>query len=316
MLTQPNAVSNAIEKFESKSDLAEKNAREGVLPTEEIDNRYEELAGAAERIIELMNNPNNVYKFIKEKGIDRVIVPNLANEHDELRTQLLILIKILFDVAPTTTTVMMPVSVVDRLLDIFENDFNSGIKAHAFDILYSWLPGNPKIQARVMKMKGLEPFYRQITYLDASVVYKILDLFNKILVEHVTVRNDITQRTKADMQKLDVYKKIGLIERVSTTTVCRGLLTIFRTAFEYNNKDEEIMIPVFDIIKNIKPYCLNLYKGSTSTYELFENLLKYVQEVKERAGSFKEVGLNVNEAEAVLREYVDILKEHVLKQEL
>ncbi|XP_049880432.1 uncharacterized protein LOC126376928 [Pectinophora gossypiella] len=305
---QVNPLEDGIRSYELRAGAAEKSEQQGILPEEEVEKMYEDVIPPLGAIIELLKEPTNVYKFIEAKGIERVILPHLHVFNTDLRMQLLSLTMLLFNTAPTTTTVMAPVGLLDKLLDIFEEDDNLAIKARVVDILYVWLPDNPKIQARVMKLKGLEPFYDQVHKLDAGVIHTLLKLFNKILKEHLKARNEYQQKTKSDLVNLNMYKKIGLIERVSSKNVCHGLLNIFQAIWAYSYNNMEFMMPVFEILKNVEPYCLGYYRGKAKALELFQGLLQHMKQIGDDTKNiYENLGLNTTELAVVLNSYVDKL---------
>lgn len=299
-------IEQAITNMESVAATAAKLTRERILPSEETEKHYDEMIETLADVIEIVRTPVNAYKFLKAKGIDRIIFPNIDIQYSKLRGQLLILLKVLFEVVPTTTDAVIPISTIDKLLDIFENDENLAMKAHVLDIFYIWLPENPKAQVRVMKLKGLEPFYNQITKLDTSVISTLLDLFNTILDEHIKVRKDL-QKNKVDSDKLLLYQQAGLIERMSTPTVCNGLLNIFQNTWSYITEDNDVIGPVLDLVKNMKPYCMSTLKGRSKSKELFNALLKYVQDDNKKE-YLESLDLNVTDIKAVLEDYVRELK--------
>lgn len=217
--------------------------------------------------------------------------------------------KTLFDVVPNTTNALMPNSLVDRMLDVFENDDDLDFKGMALDILYVWLPNNPKLQARVMKLKGLEPFYHQMSKLDLNVNQKLLSLFNKILQEHVTARNNLSQKTKTDYDNVKLYQMIGLIERMSTPYVCNGFLNVIEI-ITLNENVKSLQMPIIELIKNVKPFCFEVYKGKTKAINLFQDFYEILS--NERAKSaLDEMGLNVTEIKADINNYLLKLKENI-----
>ncbi|XP_014366690.2 uncharacterized protein LOC106717348 [Papilio machaon] len=301
-----------IEMFEETARQLNKPADEDVTALENTIDIYEEMSEIVQVFIDLNINSNNVYKFLRAKGLDRVIAPNLKILHTPLRRQLLILTKQLIDIAPTTAKAIIPVSILDNLLDIFENDHILSIKAYALDIIHSWLPGNPKMQARVMKLKGLDPFYHQISNLDITVIHTLLDLFNKILDEHIKARE--TPRTRENAEDLVMYQRIGLIERMSTSHVCDGLLNIFESSLPFIPRTGQIISSMFELVKKIKPFCLNTYKGKSKPIEVFNELYQFVND-KSNDKTFEKYGMNKTDVYAVLEKYVQELK-HVVKDEL
>ncbi|CAG9569526.1 unnamed protein product [Danaus chrysippus] len=293
-------VGRAIEKIEMIAASAEKSRRERILPEEHSEELYNEMVDTFADLIEIVKNPQNTYRFLNTKGVDRIITPIIGINYDPLKKQFLLLIKTLFKVTPTTTKALMPASVVDKLLDIFENDDNLSLKAHAVDIMDMWLPENPKLQARVMRLKGLEPFYHQVSKLDNSVVEILLGLFNKILSEHVHYRSNRAQKTKEDFEKIRLYEMIGLIERMSTPTVCYGLLNIIEV-FSPLNDDQPFSLTIFELVKNIKPFCLNIYRGKAQAIKVFEDLANIISNRKE---SFR----NITDFRILLEDYVKYIK--------
>ncbi|XP_072932985.1 uncharacterized protein [Epargyreus clarus] len=310
-----NHVEEVIERIEHRSILAEKRIKEGILPIEYTEELYSKMAEEVEELVDFANETINVYNFLNAKGIERTILPNIGIDYAPLKRQLLLLIKKLFDVAPITTNAVMPMGIVDKVLDIFDEDDNLALKAHALDILYVWLPDNPRIQTRVMKMKGLEPFYYQIPKLDSSVIVQLLDLFNKISEEHVKARTKDVQRSKADHERLKLYQRIGLIERMSTPTFCNGLLNILETTWSYNTDDNEMAKPIFEVIKNVRPFCINIFKAKPRHTKLFHVLLNYVDNPI-KVAYFENKGMNITEMREILNEYSSVTSDISLKDEL
>lgn len=271
--------------------------------TEDTDVNHDSMAEILDEIIYSVKDQTHAYQFMKSNGLSRVISANLGIDHPEMRTKLLILLKTLFEVAPVTTKALIPKGIVTRLLDIFESDPNLALKAHALDVLYQWLPNNPDIQVRVMKLKGLEPFYAQINQLDISVIQTLLELFNTILKEHVEARSEIAQVTKKDHDRHVLYQKIGLLERMETSNVCNGLVNIFEIVWAYKSNGE-LMKVVLELIENTKPFCGDLLKGKTKALALFEAMLKFVRD-DEKKEYFEEIGLDAAKFESVLEDYVD-----------
>lgn len=269
---------------------------------------YNHMSADANTIARLLDDdPSNAYKFLEFGGIETVINSQLPIFHLGLRTQLLNLTKKLFEMAPSTTNAMMPINAVDKIVDIFEGDSDEGIKARALDILYIWLPNNPKIQARVMKMKGLEPFYEQALKLDATSINMLLDLFNKILDEHYHVRNQKKFSNSVNLNKLNIYKKIGLIERLSNPATCNGLLNIFEATWNFRFRSADTTFPVFKILKKVHNHCFGVFRGNNKAIEIFENFLQSLNE-KGKGDFFLEKGLNATEFHTMLKTYIERLK--------
>lgn len=277
------------------------------MPVEETKKYYDKILDRVEDVMEMMTQPNYAYNFLKAKGIDRVIMPNLGADHVKLRGVLLMFLKVLFELLPTTTDAVIPVNAVDKLIDVFEDDDNLGMKAHTLDILYAWLPGNPTAQLRVMKMRGLEPFYRQIPKLNTSVIATMLELFNKILDEHIKAREEYKQRS-IDSDKFIMYQRMGLIERVSTPTVCDGLLNIFYTTWSHTKGD--VVPPVFHLIRTIKPYCVKVHKGKGKAIKFFEALLEHL-DAKTTEMYSEDSNINITDIKALLQDYVTEIKNEI-----
>ncbi|XP_013185025.1 nucleotide exchange factor SIL1-like [Amyelois transitella] len=307
-------IDKAIEDIEQISSLADKSYREGILPIEEIEKMYNDINVKFDDIIEMMTNPNNVYEFLNAKGLDRVVITNLETPYTALRTNILILLKTLFDMAPITINAVMPARMIDKVLDIFENDDDIGIKAHAIDVLHAWLPGNPRVQARVMKVKGLVPFYEQMTKLDLKSLHTLLDLFNKVLEEHILVRQKKTQMTKRDSDELKMYQRIGLIEHMSRKDVCNGLLDIFRNTWASTSAENDIVVPILDLSAKIGPFCLKSFKGKPKALDLFDAFLKYLKE-DNRGEYFEKYDMNASNVETAIADYVNSLKQGNEKDE-
>lgn len=273
-----------------------------IIMAEDPESIYDDMVTILDEIIVAVKNYNNAYKFLKANGIDRIIQQSLKTDNDELKTHALILLEALFDVAPTTTAAVIPITVIDSVLDIFEHD-NLALKAYSLDVMNLWLPDNPKVQARVMKIKGLAPFYEQVAKLDLSVVETLLNLFNTIIKEHLKVKNDV-QRTAVDSDKTKFYQRIGLLEHLKTPVVCNGLLNIFTKTWADSTNEHDIFVTVFDMLTNIKPFCLKIYRGNDEAGKLFMVLNKYVKE-PDNLEYFKSRGFNVTKIRLVMEEYVE-----------
>ncbi|VVD00417.1 unnamed protein product [Leptidea sinapis] len=292
-----------INSIEQATLIADKSKREGILPEEHIETLYNDIAVLFEELLDLTEERNNAYKFLKLNGIDRNIIPNIRHTYKPLRKQILLLIKTLFNTIPATANLQIPNNIVDLLLDVFEHDDDLALKAHSLDILYAWLPNNPKLQARVMKLKGLEPFYQQMYKLDTGVNYKLLDLFNKILEEHIQIRNDKKQRNKYDYEKLKTYQIIGLIERMSTPRVCNGLLNIFGEIVHANKNIEVISMPVFQLLKTIEPFCAKFFAGKSTAAKILSDWNDYVTD-SNKIKMFEELGVNLSDIQETINRYL------------
>lgn len=295
-------VENAIQNIESLALISEQIATvSDIVPKTDADNFYDYMIQAVDKLQTSFRYSDNIYKFMKANGAVRILSNNLINNNLNLRTKLLLLIKEIFDIAPTTADALLPLNLVDRLIDIFENDRNLALKAHALDVLYKWLPNNPQAQVRVMKISGLETFYKQIDKLEIGVVKNLMDLFNIILKEHLHVRNDKEQNINTD--KLKIYQSIGMLERIATPKVCNGLFNIFDMLWSYNRNENDNVKIILELMVNVKPFCLKYFMKKAKTADLFEALLKYVED-KERKEYFEQVDVNVEEVAAVIREYL------------
>ncbi|XP_034837391.1 uncharacterized protein [Maniola hyperantus] len=303
-------IESFVQRIENIAASAEKSHREGILPSEHTDELHSRMVEILEDIMEQLKHKTNTYKFLNSKGVDRIITPIIGLNYEPLKKQLLIIIKTLFKVAPITTKALIPISVVDKLLDIFEHDDNLALKAHALDIMYIWLPNNPIVQARVMRLKGLEPFYQQISKVDNTVIYTLLDLFHKILKEHIEVRNNKSQRNKEDYERMQLYQMIGLIERMSTPEVCNGLLNILEALMLSTNDDKQVITLIFELVKNMKIFCLKLYKGKDKASKLFDELENYFTN-PQNLDLLRSLELNMTEVIMVVKDFVKNLKENV-----
>lgn len=305
-----------IQMFEEVALRAHESVKDGILPLEDIEELYDEMVAIAQGIVDLNINPNNAYKFVQEKGLDRIVAPNLKLSHVPLKRQLLVLTRQLFDIAPSTVKHIIPVDVLDSVLQIFDSDDNPSIKAYALDVLSVWLPGNPKMQARVMKLKGLDPFYNQIPKLDFTVIQTLLELFNKILDEHIAARAEENLET-ITRKDVALYQRIGLLERVSTGRVCDGLMNIFETSLPDPpmTSSGEILPSMFELIIKIEPFCLKVYKRKSKPLKVFNELLQLLNDPKvekvfaEREGSLMDI-------RNILEKYVSELKQNATKDEL
>ncbi|XP_045780488.1 uncharacterized protein LOC123877679 [Maniola jurtina] len=303
-------IESSLQKIENLAASAEKSRREGILPTDHADKLHSRIVETLEDITEQLKHKTKAYKFLNSKGVDRIITPIIGTTYEPLKKQLLIVIKTLFNVAPITTKALIPISVVDKLLDIFEHDDNLALKAHALDIMYIWLPNNPTVQARVMRRKGLEAFYNQISKLDNTAIYTLLDLFHKILKEHIDARNSKSQRNKEDYERMQLYQTIGLIERMATPQVCNGLFNILEALMTFSNDDKQVSILIFELVKNMKTFCLKLYKGKDKAIQLFEGLENYFMD-PQNVDLLHSLELNMTEVIVVVKDFVKNLKDSV-----
>lgn len=300
---------SVIEKVELQFLSAEQTAKLRIIPLEDTEKHYLKIIRIIKDITEAVKDPKIAYNFLKANGLARIVAPNLTNQYPEVTTKLIMLLKVLFDVAPITTNSIIPTKILDVLLDIFEIDDNLALKAHVLDVLAKWMPDNPKIQTRVMKLKGLEPFYNQINKLDASGIKILLDLFNRILNEHLTVKN-AKQLNKFDGEKFIMYQRIGLVERMSTPNVCNGLLNIVEILWSFNNNDNhEIVEAIFNLIKNIRPFCMKIYMGRSKALGLFEALLTYVKDENKKE-IFDKFDANITDFQEVVEKCVSSLKNY------
>ncbi|XP_028043437.1 uncharacterized protein LOC114252944 [Bombyx mandarina] len=300
-------IAKHIEDIEKLSKAAAK-ANDGVqIPIQDTNIIYEGIIQVIQTIIESFKDKIYANEFLKSRGIERVIVPNLMMPHSELKTSILVLVKILFEVTPTATKAAVPIALVDRLLDIFENDENLALKAHSVDILALWLPKNPLLQARVMKLKGLEPFYNQITKLNGSIVKTLLELFNVILKEHIRARDGKIQKGKNDKSRL--YQRIGLIERMSTPPVCIGLVHAIDIIWNYNIKDDNnsILNLLLELTNNLRQFCLKVLRGKTKAIEIYDLLFKFVTDPGNE-DLFLKSDINVTATRVVLGGFLKDLK--------
>ncbi|XP_053619459.1 uncharacterized protein LOC128680379 [Plodia interpunctella] len=300
-------INKAIENIEEISSTAENSNRKGILPVEDIEKMYNAMNANFEDIIEMLANPNNAYEFLQAKGLDRIMITNIETPYTPLRNTILNLLKILFDVAPSTADAVMPARMIDKVLDIFVTDDDLTVKENVVDILDIWLPENPRVQARVMKIKGLVPFYEQISKLEVRGVRTLLNLFNKILKEHLDVRYKKPQKSKRDGEELKLYQRIGLIEHMSRKEVCNGLLEIFRFTW-HSEPENELSVLILDLSTKVAPFCLNAFKGKLEAEELFDNFLKYLKE-QDRQEYLAKFGMNASDIETIVTNYLDSLKQ-------
>lgn len=297
-LSEAKDIENVLGKIDQIVDLVEKSRKKGILTTAEAEEKYDEIVDTLEDLTEIIKIPENAHTFLTTKGVEKILPLIVETGYERLKKQVLIVIKTLFNVAPSTTTLLIPVPVVDKLLDIFEHDPNLALKTHAIDIMYVWLPNNPRVQARVMKVKGLEPFYDQVSKLDASVIYTLLDLFNRILEEHVRARNSTLLESNSLHKKL--YQQIGLIERMSTPQVCTGLLNIFDMILPFKDKNEQLTKVIIELMKNIKPFCLKIYFNKSRPLKIFKAFKNYFAD---NMGVFVKLGFDSTEVMMLLEEY-------------
>ena len=285
-----------IEEIKQLATLADKHDRD--VPKDRIQELYEKITKKISHLIGSLKTSQNAYKILNNKEIDQTINSITNIKHDPLKNQLLVLLKTLFDVAPVTTNELLPPYIMDKLLDIFKND-NKFLKTHAVNIINKWLPNNPKIQARLMKLNGLELFYDQVTKLDTSLVYDLLVLFNNILEEHLLIRSK-SLKDQNDFETVKLYENIGLIDKISTPALCNGLLNIFAIISKRN--DFEIQPSVYHLLKNVKPFCLRSYYGKLQAAKILEMLKDHVNDLNEE-------DLQSIEVKKLLDEYINYIKE-------
>ncbi|KAF9799436.1 hypothetical protein SFRURICE_003133 [Spodoptera frugiperda] len=294
----------ALQNLESFMATAEANNNEAA---------YENALDVLHSLVEYTRNSNNAYKFIKLKGIDRIIPMNLKSNNIKVRTRTLIFMKSLFDIAPTTMSASMPIVIVDKILDIFETD-KMPLKSHAVDVLTYWLPGNPRVQARVMKLKGLVPFYDQVDKLDTHVIVSLVNLFTKVLQEHIRVRSD-SQKHLVDNDQMKFYLRTGLLEYMSTETVCNGLLDILTKLWSSSSEEHGVLVVAFDLIKTIQPYCLTMYQTNERAKKLFADLSTFVNDADNQE-FFDVYNLNVTDVALVVAGYMEKFNVPNIKDEM
>lgn len=294
---------DAIQNIESLALIADQMAKINVISTSDTESFYNYMIEAIDKVNKAIRQSDNVYKFFNVNGVLRIMSNNLMNPHPKLRTKLLLLLKDIFNLAPTTAESLLPLNIVDRLVDIYENDNNLALKAHALDILYKWLPNNPKIQVRIMKITTLETLYKQVNKLDIGVVQTLMELFNLLIKEHLNVRNDKAQIIKDDGETMNLYQSIGLLEHMSTPKVCNGLLNILEMLWSYNRNENDHINTILELIKNVQPFCLKIYKKKTKAVNLFEALLKYVKD-EERKEYLEKHGVDEVDVASVLERYL------------
>uniref|UniRef100_A0A2H1W799 SFRICE_003839 n=1 Tax=Spodoptera frugiperda TaxID=7108 RepID=A0A2H1W799_SPOFR len=294
----------ALQNLESFMATAEANNNEAA---------YENALDVLHSLVEYTRNSNNAYKFIKLKGIDRIIPMNLKSNNIKVRTRTLIFMKSLFDIAPTTMSASMPIVIVDKILDIFETD-KMPLKSHAVDVLTYWLPGNPRVQARVMKLKGLVPFYDQVDKLDTHVIVSLVNLFTKVLQEHIRVRSD-SQKHLVDNDQMKFYLRTGLLEYMSTETVCNGLLDILTKLWSSSSEEHGVLVVAFDLIKTIQPYCLTMYQTNERAKKLFADLSTFVNDADNQE-FFDVYNLNVTDVALVVAGYMEKFNVPNIKDEI
>ncbi|XP_063541930.1 uncharacterized protein LOC134750641 [Cydia strobilella] len=306
----PEIMAHAMEEFMAAAELGQKMAQDGIHTQEETEKQYVKMAQLLEEMLHYMYSANNAYSFLQAKGLNTIIVPNMHITFSQLRTSLLQLLKALFDIAPTTTVTAIPDTILDKLVDIYEQDDDLDIKIHAIELLSVWLPGNPQAQTRVMKMKGLLPFYKQLAKLDPLLTKLTLELFNKIMNEHIAARNKKLQKNKADYKTFQRYQQMGLIERLSTPLFCNGLLKIFEAVFSTGSEHKDtkdLLPPVLKLLQVIKPHCSRVYNGRSKVETLINQVLEKVQEPSTREDLEKQM-VNVTEVIESLTEFAELVK--------
>ncbi|KAI8423287.1 hypothetical protein MSG28_014311 [Choristoneura fumiferana] len=303
----PHELTEAMDLFQFTADRARKQVRDGILTQEETLNVQVFMSQVLDDILDFVQDPNNAYNFLNAQGFDKIVTRNLGVPFDVLRGRLLVLIKTLFDVAPTTTKTVIPLGILDKLVDIFEQDDSLMIKFQAMEIMSIWLPNNVQAQERVMKQRGLEPFYKQISKLDVPSITMILKLFNNIITEHMTARNKKIQKSKVDYTTLKRYQRIALIERMSTPAVCNGLLNILADIWPFATEGNDTLPLVVDLIQNIKPHCYKVFKGRSKAIALISQILSYLRDPTQHA-YFESLNLNVTEVNNSLTDFVENIK--------
>lgn len=299
-------LTEAMELFVNTGERVKKHFRDGILSEEETINIHVFMSQVLNDIIEFVHDPDNAYGFLNGQGFDKIVTKHLDIPFIAMRGRLLLLIKSLFDIAPTTTKTVIPLEILDKLMDIFEQDDNLKIKFQTIEIMSLWLPNNVEAQERLMKQKGLEPFYKQISKLDAPSIIMILNLFNNILTEHMVARNKKIQKSKIDYTTLKRYQRIALIERMSSPSVCNGLLNIFVDIWPFATETKDALA-VLDLIQNIKPHCLKVYKGRSKAIGLINQILSHLRDPTQQA-YFERLDLNVTEVNNNLTDFIENIK--------
>ncbi|KAJ2940032.1 hypothetical protein O0L34_g14065 [Tuta absoluta] len=296
-------VNDAIKDFEEAAYNAVHFEKHGHPLIVDIPDCFETMAAKVANITDLLKDSRKVYKFIELRGIDRVIVPYLHYNQTSVRTNLLNLTQLLFDVAPMTTSAVMPLTTLGKLLNIFETDDNMTVKARTMYIFYAWLPENPRVQARVMQIKGLEPFYEQMHKLDAAVINTQMRLISKIIKEHIRARNS---RTISDEKIFNTYIKMGLLEKLRSDNLCHGLFIIFTNIWKDKGENQtDTLYPVFEIITDIEPYCNEKLKGTQDAVETLVAMYEYIARSGEATKlKYEGLGLNTTELKLVLNKYI------------
>lgn len=304
---------NLIKKVEIMKSTILLATIKSIITDEDMEKLYNKMAEPLDDIIELLKETNNVYKFIKENGIKRVINTNMRIKYTKLHIKFIIILKMLLNKAAISTKTNIAYTMVTDMLDMFEDDDNLAVKAHVIDVLNVLLPENPKVQAQVMELKGLETFYHQVAKLDTKVIKTMLDLFNKILKEHIRERDNKKPGNESELEKLKLYQKIGLIEKMSTPTVCNGLLNVFELLWN-NSTDKKDILDVFELIKNIKPFCSIIFRHKAKARNLFNKLSDYVN--KERNIDSLEKCVNLTDVNLIIGDYIREINGGLLKDEL
>lgn len=292
-----NEIRSAIENFELTAALAEKQLYDPDDLQAEVQILYEQLIDILENIIEELAITTTAKDFLNENGVDRIVLPNLSINYSPLRKQLLLLLKVLIENNSLDAKEAIKTKFADKLVHIYETDSNIIHKAYVFDILEYLLPNNPKLQFRLITKYGLDVFYNQINKIYSETIFKMLNLFNELILEHMTIVNNTN--LIIDMKDLKLYKKMGFLEKISTQESCNGLLTVFDILWTSSKDHKEVLTTIEELLKNIKNLCLLRYRGQIKAIKLFDNILKYVKKNK------KEFDGNVK---TIIEEYANYVK--------
>lgn len=302
-MTTPADILKAMRSLEKFGDVAEYKNKLNQVVTPRMKELFRSINVYIARIVQLTKHPEDANKFLEKDGFQKCVLPNMWIEYPEMRKNFLILTKQLLEVTPQTIKVI-PIELLDQLLRIFDKDDDLNNKSLVVDILYIWLPGHPKVQARVMQLSGLNPFYTHLPKLNTNVVYNMIDLFNTLIKEHRDFRNNSALYSEEEKK---LYQKIGLIQHISTRENCRGLLTIFHDAFQHNTKDNNILIPTLELMKLVQPTCTKRFKGLKKAFEFFTLLQNYISD-KDNRKFLRDFMADADEIEAAINKYVEELK--------
>ncbi|CAG9118974.1 unnamed protein product [Plutella xylostella] len=278
-------------EFDLKHTIKDKRKR-----LDQHGKHYEHLVPMIKKIRDHIRDPDNLDQFIASRGLENFFVNHLDIKHSGIRKELLQTLKLIFDLSPALTRQHLPEAVSESLVDIFETDDDLECKGLVLEILYSWLPENPHLQAKIIDYKGLDPFYMQITNLSADVIYTMLDLFNRILKEHLKGISNLKDLGT-------VGEGRDLLKYLATPKTCIGLFNVFEISFVYSTLENKLMVPVFQLMQSVAPICSESFARMSKSRSLFKDLLGYISKDVNKA-YYKNLNINVTAVQDTVKGFL------------